>query len=40
MPLIQPCSGHASRQSFEVCSKLAITEAQEEYNRMISSFPV
>jgi integrase/recombinase XerD len=38
--LIQPYSGHASRQSLEVYSKLAITEAQEEYNRVISSFPV
>lgn len=30
--LIQPYSGHASRQLLEVYSKLAITEAQEEYN--------
>ncbi len=38
--LIQPYSGHASRQSLEVYSKLAITETQEEYNRVIFSFPV
>lgn len=38
--LIQPYSGHASRQSLEVYSKLAITEAQEEYERVIQQFPV
>nr|WP_245596728.1 hypothetical protein [Shimazuella kribbensis] len=40
--LIQPYSGHASRQrqSLEVYSKFAITEAQEEYNLVIASFPV
>jgi integrase/recombinase XerD len=38
--LIQPYSGHASRQSLEVYSKLAITEAQEEYNRLIPKFPI
>ncbi|WP_246064884.1 tyrosine-type recombinase/integrase [Melghirimyces algeriensis] len=38
--LIQPYSGHASRQSLEVYSKLAITEAQGEYNRVIHEFPV
>ncbi|MCR8964074.1 site-specific integrase [Brevibacillus halotolerans] len=30
--LIQPYSGHESRKSLEVYSKLAITDAQQEYN--------
>jgi integrase/recombinase XerD len=38
--LIQPYSGHASRQSLEIYSRLAIGEAQEEYNRVIDRFPV
>jgi integrase/recombinase XerD len=38
--LIQPYSGHTSRQSLEVYSKLAITEAQNEYDRVIMSFPI
>jgi integrase/recombinase XerD len=38
--LIQPYSGHASRQSLEVYSRLAIGEAQEEYNSVITRFPV
>jgi integrase/recombinase XerD len=38
--LIQPYSGHASRQSLEVYSRLAIGEAQEEYNSVIKRFPV
>lgn len=38
--LIQPYSGHESRQSLEVYSKLAITEAQEKYNQVINKFPV
>nr|WP_245596837.1 site-specific integrase [Shimazuella kribbensis] len=38
--LIQPYSGHASRQSLEVYSKLAIAEAQGEYERVILEFPV
>lgn len=38
--LIQPYSGHESRKSLEVYSKLVITDAQEEYNEVIidSSF--
>ena len=31
--LIQPYSGHASRKSLEVYSKLTITDAQDEYER-------
>jgi integrase/recombinase XerD len=38
--LIQPYSGHASRESLEVYSRLAITEAQEQYNQVIGRFPI
>lgn len=38
--LIQPYSGHESRQSLEVYSKLSIGEAQESYENVISKFPV
>lgn len=38
--LIQPYSGHASRQSLEIYSRLAIVDAQEEYDRAIGRFPV
>lgn len=38
--LIQPYSGHASRQSLEVYSRLAIGEAQAEYNSVMDRFPV
>ena len=38
--LIQPYSGHASRQSLEVYSRLALAEAQEEYEQVIGRFPV
>src|SRR5699024_9923943 len=38
--LIQPYSGHSKRQSLEVYSKLAMTEAQEDYNHVIDDFPV
>jgi integrase/recombinase XerD len=38
--LIQPYSGHESRQSLEIYSKLSIGEAQESYENVISKFPV
>lgn len=38
--LIQPYSGHASRQSLEIYSRLALGEAQREYDRVIPRFPV
>jgi integrase/recombinase XerD len=38
--LIQPYSGHASRQSLEIYSRLAIQDAQAEYDRTIGRFPV
>lgn len=37
---IQPYSGHASRQSLEIYSRLAIADAQEEYDRAMGRFPV
>jgi integrase/recombinase XerD len=38
--LIQPYSGHTSRQSLEIYSKLALTDAQHTYNDAIRHFPV
>jgi len=38
--LIQPYSGHASRQSLEIYSRLAIGDAQQEYDQVIVRFPV
>jgi len=38
--LIQPYSGHATRKSLEVYSKLAISEAQEAYDEVIGRFPL
>lgn len=38
--LIQPYSGHASRQSLEVYSRLALADAQGTYDRAIGRFPV
>ena len=38
--LIQPYSGHESRQSLEIYSKLSIGDAQESYENVISKFPV
>jgi len=38
--LIQPYSGHASRQSLEIYSRLALAEAQAEYDQAIGRFPV
>lgn len=38
--LIQPYSGHESRQSLEIYSKLSITDAQKTYNKVINEFPV
>jgi integrase/recombinase XerD len=38
--LIQPYSGHTSRQSLEIYSRLAIGEAQEQYDQVIGRFPV
>jgi integrase/recombinase XerD len=38
--LIQPYSGHASRQSLEIYSRLALADAQETYEGVINRFPV
>lgn len=38
--LIQPYSGHESRKSLEIYSKLSIGEAQEKYEAVIRKFPV
>ncbi len=38
--LIQPYSGHASRQSLEIYSRLALGDAQREYEQVIGRFPI
>jgi integrase/recombinase XerD len=38
--LIQPYSGHASRQSLEVYSGLSLADAQHAYDDAITHFPV
>lgn len=38
--LIQPYSGHESRKTLEIYSKLSINEAQKEYNNAIDKFPI
>ncbi len=38
--LIQPYSGHESRKSLEIYSKLSLGDAQEEYENIIGKFPV
>ena len=37
--LIQPYSGHESRESLEIYSRLSIAEAQQHYNQAMGSFP-
>jgi len=38
--LIQPYSGHSSRKSLEIYSKLSIIDAQKKYEHVISEFPI
>lgn len=38
--LIQPYSGHESRKSLEIYSKLSIPDAQFEYENVIKKFPI
>ena len=38
--LIQPYSGHESRQSLEIYSRLSLTDAQREYDQVIGRFPI
>jgi integrase/recombinase XerD len=37
---IQPFSGHESRKTLEIYSKLSISDAQEAYNEVINKFPI
>jgi len=37
---IQPYSGHDSRQTLEIYSKLSLIDAQEKYDEVIGNFPV
>lgn len=38
--LIQPYSGHETRQSLEIYSKLSLSEAQDAYDKVIEKFPL
>lgn len=38
--LIQPYSGHTTRTSLEIYSKVALGHAQNAYNNVIDTFPV
>ena len=38
--LIQPYSGHETRQSLEIYSKLSLSEAQEAYSDKMGDFPI
>jgi integrase/recombinase XerD len=38
--LIQLYSGHATRQSLEIYSRLALADAQDSYDKVIDQFPV
>jgi integrase/recombinase XerD len=38
--LIQPYSGHETRQSLEIYSRIALADAQKEYQGVIERFPV
>ena len=38
--MIQPYSGHESRKTLEIYSKLSIAEAQETYDEVINNFPI
>jgi integrase/recombinase XerD len=38
--LIQPYSGHATRQSLEIYSRLALADAQQRHDDVIGDFPV
>lgn len=38
--LIQPYSGHETRQSLEIYSKLSLNDSQGAYNEIINKFPV
>jgi integrase/recombinase XerD len=38
--LIQPYSGHATRQSLEIYSRLSLADAQPPYNQATEHFPI
>jgi integrase/recombinase XerD len=38
--MIQPYSGHASRQSLEIYSRLSLSDAQDHYEKAITRFPI
>jgi integrase/recombinase XerD len=38
--MIQPYSGHVSRKSLEIYSKLSLSECQDEYENQIKDFPI
>jgi hypothetical protein len=38
--LIQPYSGHATRQSLEIYSRIALADAQQAYDQAIGRYPV
>lgn len=38
--LIQPYSGHSSRQSLEIYTKLSLNDAQAAYETKIKNFPI
>ncbi|HEX3641012.1 MAG TPA: tyrosine-type recombinase/integrase [Ktedonobacteraceae bacterium] len=38
--LIQPYSGHESRQSLEIYSRLSLADAQKEYDQVMERFPI
>jgi len=38
--LIQPYSGHATRQSLEIYSKLSLADAQSSYDQAMERFPI
>lgn len=38
--LIQPYSGHATRQSLEIYSRLSLVDAQSSYNQAMEHFPI
>ena len=38
--LIQPYSGHESRQALEIYSRLSLADAQPSYNQAMERFPI
>jgi integrase/recombinase XerD len=38
--LIQPYSGHTTRTSLEIYSRMALSDAQDAYQEAITRFPV